>query len=177
MVKTKLSNLKILGIDPGLETVGWGMIESNGQQHKCLAGGIISTSKDEIIEDRLAIIHQQLLDIIIEQQPEVVSMEKLFFFKNITSGIQVSQAQGVLMLACQQSNLPIIYYTPLQIKLTITGYGRATKTEIKAEVQKALSLPEKIKNDNHADGLAAALTHSIKLYQASKPSKSPKAKS
>ncbi|MCY4088682.1 MAG: crossover junction endodeoxyribonuclease RuvC [Candidatus Saccharibacteria bacterium] len=166
MVKTKPVSLKILGIDPGLETVGWGMISSDGQDHQCLAGGIISTSKDDVISRRLAIIHQRLLEIIDEFQPEIISMEKLFFFKNITSGIQVAQAQGVLMLACQQKNLEIVEYTPLQVKLTMTGYGRATKAQIKTEVQKALNLPDKIKNDNHADGLAVALTHSIKSYQA-----------
>lgn len=161
-MKTDPKLIKILGIDPGLETVGYGLIETDGRTHHHLDGGIITTSNQAEMGQRLLSLHRDLSKLIRQSQPDIVGMEKLFFFKNITSGIKVSQAQGVLMLACVQHKLEIVEYTPLAVKMAITQYGRATKAQIKTEVQALLKLPDKIKNDNHADGLAVALTHAIK---------------
>ena len=149
---------RILGIDPGLRRVGYGFIESDGKRHSCLGYGIIKTTVDQSASMRLAVIHESLSSLIDEYKPEVVSMEKLFFFRNVTSAIGVAQAQGVLMLACQAAELQILEYTPLQIKINLTGYGRAEKSQIQEMVQKLLKLDEKPKPADSADALAAALS-------------------
>ena len=135
MIKTP-PFINILGIDPGLETVGWGQISSNGVVNKYIDSGKLETTAKDDQPLRLQKLYQQMQELIAQTKPQVVSMEKLFFFRNVTSAIYVSQAQGVLLLACEQANLPIYHYTPLQIKLIMTGYGRADKKEVKKEEKK-----------------------------------------
>ena len=154
---------KILGIDPGLRTIGFGVIESDGRAHKFVAGGVITTLSSEELPKRLATIHSNAVDLIAEFKPDAVSIEKLFFFKNVTSGIQVAQAQGVLILACQSAGLQIYEYTPLQIKMSLSGYGRATKEQVQLMVQQFLRLSKKPQPDDCADALAAALTFALKV--------------
>ena len=149
---------KILGIDPGLQTVGFGCIASDGRQHRFLDGGVIRTSAKDDLAERLAIIHDHLQELLAELKPDLVSMERLFFVKNVTSGIGVAQAQGVLILACGKAGLPLFEYTPLQIKMALSGYGRATKDQVQFMVQKLLNMAEKPKPDDCADALGAALT-------------------
>ena len=149
---------KILGIDPGLQTVGFGVIESDGRVHKFVGGGVITTPSSEELPKRLATIYDNAVDLIAEFKPDIASIEKLFFLKNVTSGIQVAQAQGVLILACQKADLQIYEYTPLQIKMSLSGYGRATKEQVQLMVQQFLHLSKKPTPDDCADALAAALT-------------------
>ncbi|MYB40540.1 crossover junction endodeoxyribonuclease RuvC [Candidatus Saccharibacteria bacterium] len=149
---------RILGIDPGLQAIGFGCIESDGNDHRFIDGGVITTPASDETPKRLATIYDHLQELLAELKPELVSMEKLFFVRNITSGISVAQAQGVMMLACRQARLPLIEYTPLQIKMAISGYGRATKDQVQIMVQKLLNLSEKPKPDHCADALGAALT-------------------
>lgn len=149
---------RILGIDPGLQAIGFGCIESDGSDHRFIDGGVITTPSTDETPKRLATIYNHLQELLAELKPEVVSMEKLFFVRNITSGISVAQAQGVMMLACRQAGLPLIEYTPLQIKMALSGYGRATKDQVQIMVQKLLNLSEKPKPDHCADALGAALT-------------------
>ena len=153
----------ILGIDPGLETVGFGCIRSDGRRHTFIDGGVIKTSSKDVLAKRLSIIYDNIRQLIDELRPDLVSMERLFFVKNITSGMKVAQAQGVLTLACQQASLPVFEYTPLQIKIALTGYGRATKDQVQIMVQKILKLEQKPKPDDCADALAAALTKAIEV--------------
>ena len=157
------SSRKILGIDPGLQTVGFGCIESDGRHHRFLAGGVITTSSKDETPKRLEEIYDHLQELLAELQPDLVSMEKLFFVKNVTSGIRVAQAQGVLVLACKKAELPLFEYTPLQIKMALSGYGRATKAQVQFMVQKLLNLSEKPKDDNCADALGAALTFALTI--------------
>ena len=165
----KLKIQRILGIDPGLETIGYGLVESNSLEHSLVYGGVIQTSKNDKIEHRLSIIYERLTDIIEEYKPQVVAIEKLFFFRNVTSVMKVSQAQGALLLAIYKQKLEIFEYTPLHIKSIITGYGRADKKDVQVEVRQMLSITEEIKDDNHADALAVALTHALQMYDEPKP--------
>ncbi len=157
------SACKILGIDPGLQTIGFGYIKSDGRRHQFLDAGVIMTSSKDELPKRLEEIYDNLTGLLTELKPDLVSMEKLFFVKNITSGIVVSQAQGVLILACQKAKLPLFEYTPLQIKIALSGYGRATKAQVQFMVQKLLNLTEKPKSDDCADAIGAALTHALTL--------------
>ena len=149
---------RILGIDPGLQAIGFGCIESDGADHRFVDGGVITTPSSDETPKRLETIYDNLRELLRELQPEIVSMEKLFFVRNITSGISVAQAQGAMMLACRQAGLPLVEYTPLQIKMALSGYGRATKDQVQIMVQKLLNLSEKPKPDHCADALGAALT-------------------
>ena len=149
---------RILGIDPGLQAVGFGCIDTDGSHHQFVDGGVITTPAKQPVPERLEIIYGHLRDLLAGLRPDSASMEKLFFVRNITSGISVAQAQGVMMLACRQAGLPLFEYTPLQIKMTLTGYGRASKDQVQIMVQKLLNLSEKPKPDHCADALGAALT-------------------
>ena len=151
---------KILGIDPGLQTTGYGCVEVKGDQYTLISAGVILTSNKNSLAERLDFIYQDIVEVIEQVQPDLVSIEKIFFLKNVTSGIDVSQARGVLMLACQQAKLPIYEYTPLQVKMSLTGYGRATKDQIQVMVKKFLNLKVKPKPDDCADALALAITQS-----------------
>ena len=154
--------MKILGIDPGTATTGFGIIEITPKNQPCLIdAGIISTPPHTPLEDRLLEIYDSLQQIIKSSNPDAISIEKLFFNTNITTGISVAQARGICMLAARQNNIKIYEYTPLQIKQTLTGYGRAEKKQIQEMVRLHLSLASAPKPDDTADALAAAITHSL----------------
>jgi len=154
--------MKILGIDPGTGICGYGVIEVNAKnQTRMVAGGVISTPPHTPLEDRLLDIYDSLHEIISETKPDCVSVEKLFFVKNITTGISVAHARGVVMLVAKQEELPIYEYTPLQIKQTMTGYGRAEKKQVQEMVKLHLGLESTPKPDDAADALAAAITHNL----------------
>ena len=157
---------RILGIDPGLRIVGYGCLKSDGDRHSLIGAGVIKTNSDRPIPERLEALYDSLSGLIRELKPEIVSIEKLFFFRNITSAVGVCQAQGVLMLACRQAGLEILEYTPLQIKIALTGYGRADKKQVQAAVQKTLGLEEPPKPADCADALGAALTLALELPPA-----------
>ena len=151
--------MRILGIDPGTGIVGFGVIDTDGRNHKLVDGGVIRTPAHQALELRLNTIFKSLQKIIKLNEPDVMVIEKLFFAKNVTTAMSVSHARGVIMLAAVQSNCPIAEYTPLQIKSALTGYGRADKSQIKEMVKVFLKLKECPKQDDYADALAAALTH------------------
>lgn len=154
--------MKVLGIDPGTGIVGFGVIEV-GKKTTLVDAGVIRTQKDQPVADRLAEIYDELSDVIIQNKPDAASVEKLFFAQNVTTGMTVSQARGVILLALQQANIPIFEYTPLQIKMATVGYGRASKQQIQEMVRVQLNLKEIPKPDDCADALAAALTHSATI--------------
>lgn len=148
--------MKILGIDPGTGICGFGVIE-NGNH--AVDYGVIATPPHTPLPDRLIDMYDSLHEIIKADQPDVVSIEKLFFSKNITTGISVAEARGVVILVCRQHNLPIYEYTPNEIKKTMTGYGSADKKQMQEMVKLHLHLKEIPKPDDAADALAAAITH------------------
>ncbi|MDQ7822491.1 MAG: crossover junction endodeoxyribonuclease RuvC [Candidatus Eremiobacteraeota bacterium] len=153
----------ILGIDPGTARTGYGVISSKNGTIEAVAYGCIKTDKDTPREQRLAILHRALLEVIEEQRPDVMAQELLFFNKNTKTALLVGEARGVILLAAAQSSLPVKEYTPLQVKGSLAGYGRASKSDVKEVVKLHLGL-EKIKgSDDVADALATALCHLFHL--------------
>jgi crossover junction endodeoxyribonuclease RuvC len=161
MSKLGLSATRILGIDPGTGILGFGVIEVENGNPKLVDAGVIRTPVKEDDAVRLQIIYEELSDIIASTKPSEMSVEKLFFAKNVTTAMTVSQARGVVLLAGQQAGLTIYEYTPLQIKQALTGYGRAEKKQIQEMVRVILKLKAIPKPDDCADALAAAITHSM----------------
>ncbi len=157
-----MATKKILGIDPGTGICGFGVV--NFTTHKAprmVTAGVISTPAHTPLADRLLDIYESLNQIIDETNPDEVSIEKLFFNQNITTGISVAEARGVVILVARQHNLPIFEYTPLQIKQTLTGYGKADKKQMQEAVRQFLNMEKIVKPDDAADALAAAITHAL----------------
>ena len=151
--------MKILGIDPGLGRCGFGLIETTGwSSAKALDYGVITTTVDAPLPSRLKELYESLILLFKEIKPEVVSVEKLFFAKNITTGIAVAEARGLVLLVAEQNGVPVYEYTPNEIKKSLTGYGAATKAQIEEMVRVHLNLKEKPKPDDAADAVAAAIT-------------------
>lgn len=153
--------MKILGVDPGTGIVGFGVIEALAGELKMLDGGVIKTPPKEQDSKRLKTIFNELNDIIKQNKPDVVAVEKLFFAQNVTTAMSVSQARGVILLCGEQHNLPIFEYTPLQIKQAVVGYGRAEKHQVQEMVRVILKLSDIPKPDDCADALACAICHSM----------------
>lgn len=151
--------MRILGIDPGTGILGFGVIDSGGKP-KLVDAGVIRTKVHQPEPERLLVIYEGLQEIIKATKPQVVSVEKLFFSRNVTTAMAVSQARGVVLLVAQQHNLPVFEYTPPQIKMALTGYGKADKKQMQEMVRLLLGLKDVPKPDDCADALAAALTHS-----------------
>lgn len=154
--------MKILGIDPGSGIIGFGLVEKKSNP-RMLDAGVIRTTIGDEDASRLLELHISMREIITELKPDVASVEKLFFAQNVTTAMKVSQARGVILLALAEAGIPIYEYTPLQIKMAMTGYGRATKAQIQEMVRVQLGLKNKPKPDDCADALAAALTHVANL--------------
>jgi crossover junction endodeoxyribonuclease RuvC len=151
--------VRILGIDPGTATTGFGLIEKTGQNLKFLDAGVILTPKDQPMGERLVTLYTELTGLIAELKPDQAAVELLFFARNVTTAITVGQARGVIMLALAEANLPIGEYTPMQIKQAVTSYGRADKAQIQQMVKTLLRLDAIPRPDDAADGLAIAITH------------------
>jgi len=151
--------LRILGIDPGLATMGYGVIESNGDRHKLIQYGVLTTQAGQPTPQRLRAIFtgvQQLMDTF---QPEEVAFEELFFSKNITTGMAVSAARGAALVAVAQKTDEIYEYTPMQVKLAVTGHGKAEKNQVQQMVKALLGMPQIARPDDAADAIAVAITH------------------
>ena len=153
--------MKILGIDPGIGIVGFGTIETNGIKHKMLDAGVIKTKVNSPVPSRLKTIYDEIKEVIEATNPDVASIEKIFFKQNVTTGIAVTQARGVVMLALEEAGIPIYEYTPSQIKSSVVGYGKAEKAQVQEMVKVLLVLKETPKPDDCADALGAALTHAM----------------
>ncbi len=149
----------ILGIDPGYATIGYGVIRKEGAALSAIDYGVIQTPKEESIPVRLAMLDEALTAIIDKFRPDVVSVEELFFNTNITTGIKVAQARGVILLCAIKKCGRLYEYTPLQIKQALTGNGRAEKHQVQYMVKALLRLDKIPKPDDVADALAAAVCH------------------
>lgn len=146
-----------LGFDPGTATTGYGIVESQGNKLIHVAHGIIATSPDNHFAERLHQIHEEATALIQQYQPDAVAIEEIYFTKNITTGIAVSQARGVLALSAQQAGLPIGEYSPREMKSAVAGYGRADKKQIQEMVKILLNLEAAPKPDDAADALGLAI--------------------
>ncbi|MCH5163974.1 MAG: crossover junction endodeoxyribonuclease RuvC [Clostridiales bacterium] len=151
--------MRILGIDPGYATIGYGIIDKLPQGLKAVDYGVIETPKTESIPVRLAILSNAMTGIIKKYKPDAISVEELFFNTNITTGIKVAQARGVILLCAINECGHLYEYTPLQIKQALTGNGRADKKQMQYMVKAFLKLKEEPKPDDAADALAAAICH------------------
>ncbi|MBI5448837.1 crossover junction endodeoxyribonuclease RuvC [Candidatus Gottesmanbacteria bacterium] len=149
----------IIGIDPGVARVGWGIIEESKGTQKSLAYSCITTDKSDPLPDRLLQIHAKLQQLLIRYRPDCVAVEDLFFATNAKTAIAVGQARGVILLACVQAKVPVVSYTPLGVKLAITGSGKAEKQQMQRMVTRILHLTKIPTPDDTADALAIALTH------------------
>lgn len=155
--------MRILGVDPGTGILGFGVIEVDKGKTALVDAGVIRTPVKEDDAVRLQTIYDELTDIITLTKPQLMSVEKLFFARNVTTAMTVAQARGVVLLCGMQSRLQIYEYTPMQIKMAVTGYGKADKKQIQEMVRVILDLSETPKPDDCADAIAAALTHAQTL--------------
>lgn len=153
--------MRIIGIDPGTGILGFGIIDVDKEKMKLVDAGVITTPPRTPLNERLSEIFDGLNQIIGETKPDVMSIEKLYFAQNTTTAMSVSHARGVAILAGQKNNLKIAEYTPLQIKQSVTGYGKADKKQVQEMVRIRLGLNKTPKPDDMADALAAAITHSL----------------
>ncbi len=151
--------MRILGIDPGLAIVGWGVIDYEKSKFHTVAYGSLQTPAGIPTERRLALIYDGMKQLIEKYSPEVMSIEELFFSTNVTTGIRVAEARGVLLLAAEQAGIPMHEYSPPQIKQAVVGYGKAEKKQVIAMVTTLLGLKAPPKPDDTADALAIAICH------------------
>jgi len=151
--------LRVIGIDPGTAIVGYGIIDYIDKKYKVVDYGCIYTPKDTPMEKRITLIYDQLDELLKKYSPTNMAVEDLFYFKNAKTVISVGQARGVILLCGEKNNIPQVSFTPLQIKMGITGYGRADKKQVQLMVQRILKLQEIPQPDDAADALAIAITH------------------
>lgn len=151
----------ILGIDPGIATMGYGVVDKDGNGNcRAVDYGVVQTPKEETLPVRLAILEEGVNKIIDRFSPEEVALEELFFTKNITTGIAVAHARGVALLTCVKRCGRLFEYTPMQIKQALTGYGKADKRQMQQVTASLLKLKSIPRPDDAADALAVALCHS-----------------
>ncbi len=149
----------ILGVDPGLAIVGWGVVDYRASHFEVLGYGSVRTPAGASTEQRLSEIYDGLSEIIEKYKPEQMAVEELFFNTNITTGIRVAEARGVILLSATRHGVPVAEYTPLQVKQAVVGYGRAEKKQVITMVTMLLGLKSPPKPDDTADALAIAVCH------------------
>ena len=151
--------MRILGIDPGLAIVGWGVIDYQNTRFRTVAYGSIQTPAHTRTEERLKLIFEGMRELIETYRPDALAVEELFFNTNITTGISVAEARGIILLSAEMAGIPVSEYTPLQVKQAVVGYGRAEKRQVISMVTRLLGLPKPPKPDDTADALAIAICH------------------
>lgn len=151
--------MRILGIDPGYATIGFGVIEAQRGQFRLLQYGTITTGPELAFEKRLQVIYEDMNRLLDAMEPEVMAIEELFWGHNVTTGIGVSHGRGVILLAASQRDLPVYEYTPMQIKQSVVGYGNATKLQVMDMTKRLLHMQQVARPDDAADAIAVALCH------------------
>lgn len=152
--------MRIFGIDPGTATTGYGVLDVEGRNNlHYVASGVIQTKKDRPMQQRLQIVRQDIMYLFEQYQPDIVAIEQLFFFRNTTTAIPVAQARGVILEAAACAQLPVAEYTPMQVKMHLTGYGKADKKMVQFTIAKLLGHDQIIKPDDAADAIALAVCH------------------
>lgn len=153
--------MRILGIDPGTGILGFGVVDVKGSKITLVDAGVIRTAPHTPHDQRLEEIFDGISEIVAATKPDSFAIEKLFFTTNITTAMTVAEARGVAILVARKASLPVAEYTPLQIKQTLSGYGKADKKQVQEMVRLQLGLKEVPKPDDCADALAAAITHAF----------------
>ena len=151
--------MRILGIDPGIATVGFGVVDADRGKQKYVSCGIISTPAHTSLSSRLDQIYTDLEALFDTFHPDAISVEELFFSKNITTGIPVAHGRGVILLAAYRHGIPVYEYTPMQVKQAVVGYGNAEKRQVIEMVRRILNMPSPPKPDDAADAVAMAICH------------------
>jgi crossover junction endodeoxyribonuclease RuvC len=152
--------IRIMGVDPGLSDTGWGVVDCRGHEIRAVGCGDVKTSKELDLGKRLQLIHRELRELAIAYQPHAVSVETLYFARNVKSAMVVAQARGVAVLAVTGEGAQLHEYTPSQIKQAVVGRGNATKSQVHQMVQTIARMDQPPSSDHAADALAAAICHS-----------------
>ena len=151
--------MRILGIDPGYGITGFGLVEGERGQFRLLRCGAITTPPHTDFPWRLSVIYNDMTELLRVAQPDAVAIEELFFGQNVTTGINVAQSRGVILLAIRQAGIPFFEYKPMQVKQAVVGYGNATKHQVQDMTKRLLHLQAMPKPDDAADAIAIALCH------------------
>lgn len=151
--------MRVLGFDPGTATTGYGVVEGQGTRLRYIAHGVITTPAHTHFASRLRSIHDEVVRLIAVHRPEAVSIERLYFTRNVTMGLTIAQSRGVIALAAECAGLPIAEFSPLEVKNAVVGYGKATKQQVQEMVKILLNLEARPKPDDAADALALAICH------------------
>lgn len=151
--------MRVLGVDPGIATIGFGAVDTNGTRIDLVKCGVITTPAHTTLSSRLKRIYDDMGELLEIFKPDAVSIEELFFNTNITTGIAVAHGRGVILLACENAGVQIYEYTPLQVKQSVVGYGRAEKSQVMDMVRRICRLKAVPKPDDAADAVALALCH------------------
>ena len=151
--------MRILGIDPGVATLGFGMVEAERGRQRLLQYGVITTPAGIPLSSRLWQISQDMSSLLSQLKPDEAAVEELFFDKNITTGIAVAHGRGVILLELERAGVPVYEYTPMQVKQAVVGYGKAEKRQVMLMTQRLLKMQKIPRPDDAADALALALCH------------------
>jgi len=151
----------VIGIDPGTATTGYGIIKKT-KAFKCLDYGTIQTTPSFTTPERLKILSNKLAKIMKKYQPEILAMENVYFYRNLKTAIPVSQAEGVILLTAAKKKVPVFQFTPLEVKMTVTGYGWAKKKRVQKKIKSLLKLKKAPKSPDAVDALAIALTYLLR---------------
>ncbi len=153
--------MRILGIDPGFARVGWGVLEVQNSESRIQNYGCVETSKNTDSQDRLVSVYKEVCALIKKYKPDVLAIEELFFTNNAKTAFKVGEARGVIILAGALQKIPVFSYTPLQVKIAVTGYGSAEKSQVGRMIKAILKLKDMPKLDDTTDAIAVALTHAF----------------
>ncbi len=151
--------MQILGIDPGYGTTGFALLESDRASLRLLQCGVVTTPPGMAFPQRLNVLYQDIVQLMVSANPQAMAIEELFFGHNVTTGIGVAQARGVILLAAAQQNIPVFTYTPMQVKQAVVGYGGASKNQVMDMTRRILRLEKIPRPDDAADAIATALCH------------------
>lgn len=158
---------RVCGIDPGLARLGWAVVETVGQRTSLVAGDCLETSPRQVTELRLLDLYRRLLALLRQHRPDAIGIEKLYFTNNVSTGIAVGQARGVVLLAAATAHTPILEFTPTAVKQAVTGDGRADKRQIQRMVSLLLRLKQLPKHDDTTDAIAVALCAAAQSFPRS----------
>jgi len=151
--------VRVFGIDPGSDRTGYVCVETNGSRHRIVVCGAITAPASALFPDKLLVIHSRLADLLRECRPDCVAIENVFYSVNVRSALKLGHARGVAMLAAVEAGLPVLEYTPAEIKRAVVGYGRADKPQVQQMVKLLLGLPSVPSPHDAADALAVAICH------------------
>ena len=151
--------MQILGIDPGYGTTGFALLESDRASLRLLQCGVVTTPPGMAFPQRLNVLYQDIVQLMVSATPQAMAIEELFFGHNVTTGIGVAQARGVILLAAAQQSIPVFTYTPMQVKQAVVGYGGASKNQVMDMTRRILRLEKIPRPDDAADAIAIALCH------------------